>query len=298
MAAGCGGGGQEETAVPPPAETTSAGGPSETTAAQEAPLVGTTFELNESQPSPPAFRAAYQRGALISVQFYREGQDAFYPQGTEVDGIVDSSMNQLRSQYPQIEFFSYDINNPGEAQESEGLQQGQYGTLAAQLNVDFTPYVAMLAPLGDGTYAYRDVFEGYTPQVVLNQALFDLSRTPVETSTSESNVVLTNVSLNGEGGVEYFTVSNQGSDPVNLNGFSLSPLNPETGELQGGELTIPESVSVQPQGSVSIGRVPSVTADEEQVEATFTGGGVSDLSPGDQVALLDTGGDVAATLSL
>jgi len=142
-------------------------------------------------------------------------------------------MNQLRSQYPQIEFFSYNINNPGEAEESEGLEQGQYGTLAAQLNVDYTPYVTMLAPLGDGSYTYRDVFEGYTPQVVLDQALFDLSRTPVETSTSDSNIVLSGVSLNGEGGIEYFTVNNQGEEEINLNGFSLSPLNPETGELQG-----------------------------------------------------------------
>jgi len=56
---------------------------------------------------------------------------------------------------------------------------------------------------------------------------------------------------------------------------------------------------VQPQGSVSIGRLPSITdTDGEQVDATFTGGGVTDLSPGDQVALLDASGDVAATLSL
>ena len=52
-------------------------------------------------------------------------------------------MNNLRAKYPQVEFFAYDITKPGNAETSEELNQGEYGTLATQLEVGYTPYVAM-----------------------------------------------------------------------------------------------------------------------------------------------------------
>jgi hypothetical protein len=55
---------------------------------------------------------------------------------------------------------------------------------------------------------------------------------------------------------------------------------------------------VEPGQSVSVGRVPDVVdADGERVAGTFEGGTALDLSPGDQVALLDPGGAVASTFT-
>ena len=42
-------------------------------------------------------------------------------------------MSALRDNYPQIEFFRYDIAEPGNAESSEELNQGEHGTLAIQL---------------------------------------------------------------------------------------------------------------------------------------------------------------------
>lgn len=186
---GCGGGGDEAATVPEPGGETAggvtggaaggAGGGTDVSASRAELLEGTPFELNQQQAVPPDFRAAYQRRALITVQFYRAGQDDFYPQGLEVGDMVDRSIEDLSSEYPMVEFFSYDITDPGNAPGSEGLELGQYGTLAAQLEVGYTPYVAMLAPRG-GQYYYQDVFQGYVPQEVLDQALFDLTSVDVE----------------------------------------------------------------------------------------------------------------------
>ena len=75
------------------------------------------FSLNTDQPVPPSFVEAYQRRALITVQFYKEGRDPLgYPQGLEVDQRVRTSMERQRSLYPTIEFFSFDISNPGRAE--------------------------------------------------------------------------------------------------------------------------------------------------------------------------------------
>jgi hypothetical protein len=124
------------------------------------------------------------------VQFYKEEQDPFgYPQGLEVDQRVRSSMERLRSRYPTIEFFGYDMANPRTAERSEGLQPGQYGTLAAQLGAGYTPFVAMLAPSGN-QYVITNLFQGYTPQPVLSQALYDPSSVQVEDNTSDIDVVL------------------------------------------------------------------------------------------------------------
>ena len=304
LSAGCGGGG-EETTVPPAATTPSATSPAagEGTVGigQAETIRDVPFSLNTEQPVPPDFREAYQRRALISVQFYKAGEDPFYPQGLGPDRRVQSTMDRLRFQYPTVEFFSYDIDNPGAAQSSEELEAGQYGTLAAQLGVGYTPFVAMLAPSGD-QYVITNLFQGYMPRSVLNQALFDLSAIQVETNTSDLDVVLEQIELTETGGgIEYFSVQNRSRRPVNLQNFTVRVLDPETAEVNPDlpGVTINEAILLQPRQSVSIGRVPDIVdADGERVVGTFEGGGALELNPGDQVALLDSGGAVASTFTV
>lgn len=318
---GCGGGDEEADVdvdvQPPPTSGDSESGDSgsetttevqEGTAGGEAVGVGqqetqesAPFVLNFDQPVPPDFRAAYQRQTLIAVQFYEVGQDPFYPQGLEVDRLVNGYVENLRNEYPTIEFFSYDIANPGDAQSSETLEAGQYGTLASQLNVGYTPFVATMAPSGDG-YVILNRFEGFVPQPVLSQALFDLSGIEVADNSSDVDVTIDQVELTQSGGgVEYFTVSNAAQDPVDLQGFSLRVFDADTGEVtnESPGVMVEDSVEVPPDGSVSVGRVPDVTdADGNVVAGTFGGGQRMDLAEGDQVALLDSGGAVAATFSV
>ena len=58
-------------------------------------------------------------------------------------------MSALRDKCPQVEFFSYDVVEPGNAESSEELNHGEYGTLAVLLEVGYTPFVAMLPPRGE-----------------------------------------------------------------------------------------------------------------------------------------------------
>jgi hypothetical protein len=97
------------------------------------------------------------------------------------------------------------------------------------------------------------------------------------------------------------TVQNRSPRPVDLQGFSLRVLDPETAQVdpESPGVTISDAVEIQPQQSVSVGRVPDVVdADGEQVAGTFEGGEALDLGPGDQVALLDSGGAVAHTFTV
>jgi hypothetical protein len=303
LSAGCGGGG-EETTVPPtttPAATSPAAGEGTVGIGQAETVRDVPFALNMEQPVPPDFREAYQRRALISVQFYKAGEDPFYPQGLGPDRQVQITMERLRPRYPTVEFFSYDIDNPGTAESSEELEPGQYGTLAAQLGVGYTPFVAMLAPSGE-QYVITNLFQGYVPRPVLNQALFDLSAIQVETNTSDFDVVLEQIELTETGGgIEYVTVQNRSRRAVNLQNFTIQVLDPETAEVNPDApgITINEAIVLQPQQSVSIGRVPNIVdADGERVVGTFEGGEALDLAPGDQVALLDSGGAVASTITV
>lgn len=198
LAAGCGGG-EDDTAeeTAPVAEGTVAqgGGDDEDDAGDgEGTVVvpqdeeNIPFTLNTDQPVPPGFQRAYERGDLITVLFYKEGQDPFYPQGLSVDGFVTDLFTELGSEYPEVEFFAYELNAPGPSETEtpgttnggeEGLEPGEYGTLPAQLDVGYTPYVAMFAPSGD-EYIITDVFRGYITREVLNQALFNLTATELE----------------------------------------------------------------------------------------------------------------------
>ena len=310
--AGCGLlGGDETTPTPTPVPEASspATGAASSAASGAAVDVGqgqaestkdTPFTLNTDQPVPPDFEEAYGRGARIVVQFYKLDEDSLsYPQGLEVDRQVNRSMERLSGRYPTIEFFSYQITDPGKV-DDKSLNAGQYGTLAAQLGVGITPFVAMLAPNGD-EYAITNLYQGYVPEPVLSQALFDLAAVQVEDNTSDVNVRLDQVQTNDGGGIEYFTVTNGSKEPVNLNGFELRVLDPENADVDPDlpGVTVNSDVTVEPGETVSIGRVPDIKDDEgDRVAGTFEGGSELNLAPGDQVALLDTGGAVASTITV
>jgi hypothetical protein len=306
LLAACGGG-DEEAAVPeaqdpetPAAVVPPASNPAVPVGAGQAEtLSDVPFTLNTEQPVPPNFSEAYGRRARIAVQFYKLDEDALdYPQGLSVDRQMQSAMDELRTQYPTIEFFSYDISNPGSATGSRELQEGEYGSLAAQLGVGITPFVAMLAPSSEG-YVITNLFQGYTPQSVLSQALFDLAAVEVEDNTSDVDVVIETVDLTDSGGgIEFFTVQNRTEATVNLQGYTIRVLDPENAQVDPDSpgVTINADIRVPPQASASVGRVPDVVdADGDRVAGTFEGGTNLDLAPGDQVALLDPGGAVAST---
>src|SRR5918995_3968838 len=222
--AGCGSDESQAPVTPSQSTETSIpeGTPTESTVVGEGQAESTrdeAFKLNTSQPVPPNFEEAYGRRARLVVQFYKLDQDSLsYPQGLSVDRKVNTSMMRLSTKYPTIEFFSYGITNPGPVGDQEqSLQPGEYGTLAAQLGVGITPFIAMLAPNGGESpsgdeYVITNLFEGYVPKPVLSQALFDLAAVQVEDNTSDVNVTLEQIQTTDEGGgIEYFTVQNRGT---------------------------------------------------------------------------------------
>jgi hypothetical protein len=304
--AGCGGDESQAPVTPTqsPEATAPTGTPTENTVVGEGQAESTkdeAFTLNTSQPVPPNFEEAYGRRARLVVQFYKLDQDSLsYPQGLNVDRKVNRYMMRLSTKYPTIEFFAYGIATPGPVDE-QNLRPGEYGTLAAQLGVGITPFVAMLAPSGE-EYVITNLFEGYVPRPVLSQALFDLAAVQVEDNTSDVNVTLEQVQTTEEGGgIEYFTVQNRGAASVNLQGFTLRVLDPETAQVTPGApgVTIDSDIRVERGQTVSIGRVPDVVDDKgERVAGTFEGGTSLELAPGDQIALLDPGGAVASTITV
>ncbi|MGH3145807.1 MAG: hypothetical protein ACRDTR_08400, partial [Rubrobacter sp.] len=229
LAAGCGG--AQDRGAPSQPEGTAGGAPGGDTASGAAAgpgdetdlSEGSVFTLNQEAPVPPDFQAAYQRGALIVVEFFEKGEDPYYPQGLDVDAMVNDDLQDLRSEYPEIEFFTYDIDYAGTAENGEEPERGEYGTLAAQLDVGYTPFIAMLESRGQGEgYVVRDLFQGYTEEGVLDQALFNLVDEDPEGS-SGVDAVLDRVELTEDGsGVEYVTMTNQGDEEIDLSGFALS----------------------------------------------------------------------------
>jgi hypothetical protein len=133
------------------------------------------------------------------VQFYKLDKDSLsYPEGISVDRQVRDAVEKLGAQYPTIEFFSYEISDPGPVDTERELEPGEYGTLPAQLGVGITPFVAMMAPSGE-EYAITNLFQGYVPDPVLSQAIFDLAAVEVEDNTSDVAVDLEQV-VTTEGG--------------------------------------------------------------------------------------------------
>jgi len=305
--AGCGSAESQDPVTPAqsPEASAPAGTPTENVEVGEGQAESTKdtpFTLNTDQPVPPNFEEAYGRRARIVVQFYKLDEDSLsYPQGLSVDRKVNKSMERLSTKYPTIEFFSYGIGDPGPVGDEKSLKPGEYGTLAAQLGVGITPFVAMLAPSGD-EYVITNLFEGYVPRPVLSQALFDLAAVQVEDNTSDANVTLEQVQTTEKGGgIEYFSVKNRGTKSMNLQGFTLRVLDPETAQVTPGApgVTINSDIKVKRGQSVSIGRVPDIVDDEgKRVAGTFEGGTSLDLAPGDQIALLDPGGAVASTITV
>jgi len=321
LVAGCGGGGEQaqQPPTPPPGDakggagTTPGGAPGGNTAGGSTvesktgaeTLEDSPFQLNQRQPVPPDFRAAYQRKALIVVEFIKEDPDSSrgieYPQGIRPDEQVDRALKDLREDYPQVEFFTYDIGRPGNAESSEELDRGEYGTLAAQLEVGYTPYVAMLAPRGD-QYVFENLFQGYVERGVLNQALFDLTRNDAGGNSSDADVSLDRVELTESGGrIEYVTVTNRGDQEVDLSGFTLQVQDPDTGEIDdsGGGVQVSDAVRLAPGEQASIGRESGIVdADGREVAGAFSNGESLTLGAGDQVALLDNGAAVVDTISI
>lgn len=329
--AGCGGGDEtaETTAATTTATTAAVAAPTTVGAGQAETVRDAPFELNTQQPVPPDFAAAYERNALIAVQFYKEGQDPFYPQGLGIDERVNNSVDELSSNYPTVELFSYEITNPGDigaavqAQpqgdqtdqqstnddgdgdtgDSPPLAAGEYGTLPAQLGVGYTPFLATLAPQ-DGGYIIENLFQGYVPRPVVKQALFDLSAAgDTQGNTSDVDVVIDSFDLTRDGaGLEYVSIENNTNRAVDLQGFTLRVLDLETGEVDpgAGEASINDNISIPAKRSRSVGRDANVVDSEgNDVEGVFdvSDGGL-DLAPGDQLALLDSGGAIASTITI
>ncbi len=190
---GCGGNEEAKQAYPPPPASTTegptgggaAGGSAGEADDQDESLEGEAFTLDRGLPVSPRFEAAYQRKVPIVVEFFQKGRDTYYPQGLEVDEMVNNDLMALRDEYPQIEFFTYDTDTRGDAATSEDLERGEYGFLAAQLEVGYTPFVAMLAPREEG-YVVEHVFQGYVDRAVLDQELFELANTYVEGGPSSA----------------------------------------------------------------------------------------------------------------
>lgn len=271
-----------------------------TLAVEEPTNEGEPFTLVvDGQAVPPDFRAAYERGSPIVVQFFEQDEMAFYPRGLGVDSIVDESLGQLQEQYPDVEFFSYDIDDPGVAENSAELELGQYGTLVTQLGVRLTPYVAMLAPR-EGGYVYESVFVGYVTQPVLDQELAQLADTRTSGSEGAPELVLQQVEPAGGGEIQSVTIGNEGEAPVELGGYELVTIELSTGEAapESGSLTVDGEPEVDAGGTISLGVAPNVEgAEGNQVDGTF-GGGPLAVEPGAQVGLVAPDGAVAATFTL
>jgi hypothetical protein len=98
------------------------------------------------------------------------------------------------------------------------------------------------------------------------------------------------------GGIEYVSVRNRSTGPVNLQCFPLQVLDTETAQVDPGSpgVMINEAVQAQPGQSFCLVRVPDVVdADGERVAGTFDAGEALGIGPGDRVALLDSRGALA-----
>jgi hypothetical protein len=75
-----------------------------------------------------------------------------------VSELVNRYLTDLHGEYPQVEFFLRH-RQARRGGDRRGPESGEYATLAAQLEVGYPPFVAMLAPRG-GEYVIENLFQG------------------------------------------------------------------------------------------------------------------------------------------
>ena len=181
------------------------------------------------------------------------------------------------------------------------MDRGEYGILATQLEVGYTPFVAMLEPRGE-RYVIDNLFQGYVERGVSNQALFDLTRNDTGVNSSDDDVGIGRVELaESVGRIKYFTVTNRGDEEADLSGFTPRVQDPDTGEADdsGGGRQISDAIRLGPGEQASVGSdAEFVDADDREVAGVFSGGDSLTLGTGDQVALLDNGGAVVGAISM
>ena len=130
--------------------------------------------------------------------------------------------------YPQVEFFSFDIAEPGNAESSEELNQGEYGTLAIQLEVGYTPSWRCSCCATKSTSS-RTCSRG-TSSGASSTTHCSIFRARTSGNSSRVDVILGQVELTESGsGVEYFTSINHGDFETDLLGFTLNAVDRETG---------------------------------------------------------------------
>ena len=169
------------------------------------------------------------------------------------------------------------------------------------MDVGYTPFVAMLAPRGEG-YVIENLFQRYVERGVLAQALFGLAASDVGGNSSDVEALLDRVELTESGGtIEYITVVNEGDAEADLSCFTLQVQDPETGDTNdsGGRVEIDANVRLDHGERASVGRHPQVKdGDGREVIGTFSNGELLTLRAGDQVALLDNGAAVVDTITI
>ena len=114
------------------------------------PVEGAVIEATDDDPAE--FVDALQSRPLVIL---------FYIAGNADDTKVLDTVNKLRTAFNSYTFLLYDYKDPV-----------AYGTLAQELEVDYTPYLALI----DATGVLQKLFVGYVDEGTLNQSLVNLGR--------------------------------------------------------------------------------------------------------------------------
>jgi hypothetical protein len=146
LTAGCFGGGGGSDTTGKTATTDVGGGSTGGTGPEE----GETLQAVDGAPTD--FVAALENRPIVIL---------FYIPGNADDTAVLDSVNRLRTSFDSYAFLLYDYKDPD-----------AYGTLAQQLNVDYTPFLALV----DGAGVLQKRFVGYVDEGTLNQTLVNLGR--------------------------------------------------------------------------------------------------------------------------
>ncbi|GAB4250937.1 MAG: hypothetical protein Kow00129_11800 [Thermoleophilia bacterium] len=112
-------------------------------------LVGTYLRFTEETPAE-VIEAVESKRPLVIL---------FYVSGGEDDGKVREALEDLRPQYPDVVFLTYEHSDPD-----------SYGDLAGQLRVDYPPQLTFVKPSG----LVNDVLSGFADKGTINQALANI----------------------------------------------------------------------------------------------------------------------------